>query len=174
MCIHKYNVSMSQCVGAISIDAISESLGLNLCFFLYLCPHAGTQRLPSHTHTHTHRHTHTHTHTHTRTHTHRSTSETHLFVWHLLSLIASVDRPDLRRYLYRALEHWSQTGKLTSRLVKDVCTHTTGDKEHAEVCERVWVCTCVMCGCEGVCLLYTFRHLCSCLTGSVDVVGRDI
>ncbi|XP_064384274.1 condensin-2 complex subunit D3-L-like isoform X2 [Halichondria panicea] len=63
----------------------------------------------------------------------KSTSPAHLFVWHLLGLIASGDHLDWRRYLCRALEHWSRAGKLTEKLVADVCSHTRhSDRGHVE------------------------------------------
>lgn len=75
-----------------------------------------------------------------------------------------MDRLDLRRYLCRALEHWSRAGRLTSSLVKDVCTHTAGNKERAEVCG----CGCgwwvgvggIRCDCGGVWLCMSVRREC--------------
>ena len=62
----------------------------------------------------------------------RSTSDSHRFAWQLLSVIASGENMDLRRYLSRVMEHWSKAKKLTPTLVKALCSHTE-DEDHLQV-----------------------------------------
>ena len=68
----------------------------------------------------------------------RSTSDDHQFAWELLSVIASGENMDLRRYLSRVMEHWSKAKKLTPALVKALCSHTE-DKDHLQVRQMSWM-----------------------------------
>ena len=68
----------------------------------------------------------------------RSTSDDHRFAWELLSVIASGENMDLRRYLSRVMEHWSKAKKLTPVLVKALCSHTE-DKDHLQVRQMSWM-----------------------------------